>query len=70
MDVTWMGSIVLLLQILPISFAGIGVREGAYAFLFTLFDMPSEKGILIGILFFTQMVIFAIIGAILNFFEK
>ena len=70
MDVTWMGSLVLLLQVLPVSFAGIGIREGAYAYLFTLFDMAPEKGILIGVLFFTQMLIFAIIGAFLNISEK
>ena len=70
MDVTWMGSMVLLLQVLPVSFAGIGVREGAYAYLFTLFDMAPEKGIIIGLLFFTQELIFSTIGAIINFFEK
>ncbi len=70
MDVTWMGSLVLLLQVLPVSFAGIGVREGAYAYLFTLFDMAPEKGILIGVLFFTQMLVFAIIGALLTLLEK
>jgi len=69
-DVTWMGSLVLLLQVLPVSFAGIGVREGAYAYLFTLFGLPSEQGFLIGILFFTQMLIFVGIGAVLNLFEK
>lgn len=68
-DVTWMGSLVLLLQVLPISFAGIGVREGAYAYLFTLFNLPPEKGVLIGILFFTQMLVFSAIGAVLNLFE-
>ena len=69
-DIIWMGSLVLLLQVLPISFAGIGIREGAYAYLFTLYGIPSEKGVLIGLLFFTQMLIFSSIGAILNLFEK
>ena len=69
-DVTWMGSLVLLLQVIPVSFAGIGVREGAYAYLFTLFDLPPEKGIIIGILFFTQMLILSGIGGILEIFEK
>jgi len=69
-DVSWMGSLVLLLQVLPVSFAGIGVRESAYAYLFSLFGLPPEKGVLIGILFFTQMLIFSCIGAVLNFFEQ
>jgi len=68
-DVTWMGSLVLLLQVLPISFAGIGVREGAYAYLFTMFDLAPEKGVLIGILFFSQMLILSGIGGLLEFLE-
>jgi uncharacterized membrane protein YbhN (UPF0104 family) len=69
MDVTWIGSLVLLLQTIPISFAGIGLREGAYAYLFTLFYLPPEKGVLIGILFFSQMLIIAAVGGILEFVE-
>jgi uncharacterized membrane protein YbhN (UPF0104 family) len=69
MDITWIGSLVLLLQTIPISFAGIGLREGAYAYLFTLFNLPPEKGVLIGILFFSQMLIIAFVGGILEFLE-
>ena len=66
LDVAWMGSLVLLLQVLPISFAGIGVREGAYAYLFTVFNLPPERGVLIGILFFSQMLILAAVGGLLE----
>lgn len=68
-DITWIGSLVLLLQTIPISFAGIGLREGAYAYLFTLFNLPPEKGVMIGILFFSQMLIIAFLGGILEFVE-
>ncbi len=70
MDITWMGSLVLLLQMIPITFAGIGLREGAYAYLFTLFNLAPEKGVLVGILFFSQMLIIAFVGGIIEFFEK
>ncbi len=63
-DIAWIGSLVLLLQTLPVSFAGIGIREGAYAYLFTIFNLSPEKGVLIGILFFSQMLIVAIIGGV------
>ncbi len=69
-DVAWMGSLVLLLQVIPISFAGLGVREGAYAYLFTLFSLSPEKGVLIGILLFTQMLICAGIGGVIELTEK
>lgn len=69
-DVAWMGSLVLLLQVIPISFAGIGVRECAYGYLFTVFKLPPEKGVLIGILFFVQMLVFAGIGGLLELAGK
>ncbi len=69
-EAAWMGSLVLLLQVLPLSFAGLGIREGAYAYLFTLYGLPAEQGVVMGLLFFTQMMIFAFIGAVLNIFEK
>lgn len=68
-DISWICSLVLLLQIIPISFAGIGIRESAYAYFFPMFGLLEEKGIIIGILFFSQMLIFSLIGAVLNFFE-
>ena len=68
-EAMWMGSIVLLLQILPVSFAGIGVREGAYAYLFTLLGLPAEKGFLVGVLFLAQMLIVSAIGAVCTLFE-
>jgi uncharacterized membrane protein YbhN (UPF0104 family) len=69
LDITWIGSLVLLLQTIPISFAGIGLREGALAYLFSLFNLPPEKGVLIGILFFSQMLIISFVGGILELFE-
>ena len=68
-DVIWMSSFVLLLQILPISVGGMGVREGAYAYLFSLYSLPPEMGTLIGLLFFSQMILFAFIGGILDLLE-
>jgi len=62
MEVAWICSLVLLLQVLPISFAGLGIREGAYAYFLSLFNFQPEKGVLIGILFFSQMIIIAMIG--------
>jgi len=65
-DIAWMCSIVLLLQILPVTVAGLGIREGALAFLVSFFNLPSENGVMIGILFFSQMLILSAIGGILE----
>lgn len=69
-DATWMASLVLLVQVIPISFSGIGVRETAYAYLFKMQNLPPEQGALIGILFFSQMLFMSLIGGALELASK
>ena len=66
----WMASIVLLLQMIPVTLNGIGLRESAYAFLFSLAALPAEKGVLLGLLFLTQMLIVAAMGGIVAFLDR
>ena len=69
LDVTWMASLVLLVQHVPISFEGLGVRETAYAYLFKIQGLPPETGALIGILFFSQMLLMSLIGGAFELFS-
>ncbi|MBW1849797.1 MAG: UPF0104 family protein, partial [Deltaproteobacteria bacterium] len=66
----WIASSVLLLQMFPISLNGIGIRETAYAFLFRLHDLPPEKGVLIGMLLFSQVLLMSIIGGIFHLVSR
>jgi uncharacterized protein (TIRG00374 family) len=68
--VTWMASLVLLIQVLPISLNGLGVRETAYAFLFGILDLNPESGVLLGILLFSQMFLMSALGGGLHLFSK
>ncbi|HDQ41913.1 MAG TPA: flippase-like domain-containing protein [Desulfonatronum sp.] len=69
LDVTWMGSLVMLLQVVPVSFGGLGVREGAFAYLFTLHGVQTEAGVVVGMLFFSQMLILCFVGWLCQLFE-
>jgi len=69
-QLSWMASLVLLLQALPVSLNGIGLRETAYAFLFRIQDLPPENGVLLGALFFSQMFLMAAIGGVLHLLSK
>ena len=69
-DATWMASLVLLVQVIPVTFSGIGVRETAYAYLFKMQNLPPEQGALIGILFFSQMLFMSLIGGALELASK
>jgi len=65
-----MASLVLLVQVLPISISGIGLRETAYAFLFEIQDLSPEKGVLLGIVLFSQMLFTSSIGGALHLLSK
>lgn len=69
-DLSWIASLVLLVQALPVSLNGIGLRETAYAFLFRTQGLPPEKGVLIGILIFSQMLLISAIGGILQLVSR
>jgi len=62
MTVMWIASIALFLQILPLSFAGLGIRESVYAFFLIMYGFSGENGVMIGFLLFFHAVILGIIG--------
>jgi len=66
----WIASLVLFFQMFPISLNGIGIRETAYAFLFKLHGLPPEKGVLIGMLLFSQVLLMSGIGGIFHLVSR
>ncbi len=55
-DVVWVSMAVLLLTTIPITIAGLGVREGGFAALLAWFAVSPEVGVLLGLLAFCQLV--------------
>ena len=68
--VMWIGSLVFLIQSLPFSFAGVGVREAAFVYAFNLYGLKNEAGLLVGLLFFAQIVANACIGGLLEISDR
>lgn len=64
-DILWIGTLVFIVQSVPISFAGLGVRESAFVFLFSLFELGAELGTAVGLLFFSQIFLYALTGGLL-----
>ncbi|MGO4169540.1 lysylphosphatidylglycerol synthase transmembrane domain-containing protein [Novosphingobium sp. YAF33] len=58
---------VYLLEILPISISGVGLREGTYAVLFSFFSLPPEQGLALGLLTSIMRYIVGAIGAFVWF---
>jgi hypothetical protein len=68
--VLWLGSFIFFIQIIPVSFSGLGVRESAFAFSFELYGLQAEEGTVVGLLFFIQALTAAGIGGVLEFFDR
>jgi hypothetical protein len=60
----WLRALVGLLRQLPITFGGLGVREGAFIVLLAPFGVPAEQAFALGLLAFTGSLLFAALGAV------
>jgi uncharacterized protein (TIRG00374 family) len=54
---------VLMIQVLPISIAGLGVREGALFLFFKTFDVNRSQALAAGLLWFGALVVVSMLGA-------
>lgn len=54
--------VIMAITILPLSLAGIGLREGAFVFFFAPLGVPEAKSLTLSLLLFSQMLILAVIG--------
>jgi uncharacterized membrane protein YbhN (UPF0104 family) len=68
--IIWVSAFVFFIQAMPVSFAGLGVRESAFAYAFNLYGLGGELGVLVGLLFFCQMIINAVIGFVLELTDR
>ena len=62
--------IVTLISMLPISFGGIGIREGLYVYFFGLLGIVPSEAVAIGLVGFSIQVISALIGGILDIIDR
>jgi len=63
-------SLIFFIQMIPISLGGLGVRESAFAYLFHLYGYGADTGVVVGLLFFGQIVLCAIVGGVLELTDR
>ena len=62
----WIRSFLLLLLMLPISFSGIGVREGSLVVILDNYSVLPEKAVALSFLLLARIVFFGLIGAVIE----
>ena len=65
----WLFSMVFLASILPISFSGLGVREGTILVLLSQIGIPNSSSLSLSMLIFINGIITALIGGLLELFS-
>ena len=64
---TWIVALVSLVHMAPISFGGLGVREGAYVFLLHQYGVPLANGLTLSLAVFALIFLQGVIGGIIEF---
>lgn len=62
----WIVTMVYLVQLLPISISGIGVREGAYIFLFGQYGISASRAFSFSIIIFAVIIFLGILGGMIE----
>jgi len=61
--------VITVITVLPLSIAGIGVRESAFVFFFTRLGAASEQALSLSLLVFAQWIAMALVGGIVYWFS-
>ena len=62
--------LVQIISMFPFTLSGLGVREGAFVYLFSLMGVDPQIGLSIGLLFFAQLLILSIIGGLIYILHR
>jgi len=62
----WITSIAFIIQALPISISGIGVREGTFIFLLAPYQVPTSQALALSLIIFGIMIITGLVGGIIE----
>ncbi len=62
--------LVWIISMLPISFGGIGIREGAFIFFFTGIGMPHSTAVAVSLIYLLLMIVQGLAGAVIYIFRK
>ena len=66
LSLLWIVSVVSLVSMLPLALGGLGLREGAYAFLLQQYGVPLSLGVSLSLAVFGVMLTLAVIGGMVE----
>ncbi|RPI65547.1 MAG: UPF0104 family protein [Ignavibacteriales bacterium] len=65
-DIAWIRSATVLLSMFPVSFAGLGIREGSLIFILGIYKIPPGEAIAYSFLLFSLTILMSISGGLIE----
>lgn len=69
MNLIWVTMLVSIFQLLPVSIAGIGVREGGFVFLLGQLGIPSSSSLTLSLIIFGINILMGLVGGAIDLFH-
>jgi glycosyltransferase 2 family protein len=66
LTVAWIRSLVALLSLIPISIAGLGVREATFVVALGQYGVPAESALVLSLLLFARLVVYGLAGGLIE----
>ena len=65
-NIGWVRSVIIIFTTLPISFSGVGLREGGFIVLLGTYGVPGEEALALAFLVFATVLFLAGIGGLIE----
>ena len=62
--------LIYVIQMVPISISGIGVRENSFVFFFSLVEVEPAKALTLSLVYFSIFIILGMLGGVVTMFSK
>ena len=66
LNIGWVRSVIIIFTTLPISFSGVGLREGGFIVLLGTYGVPSEEALALAFLVFATVLFLAGVGGLME----
>jgi glycosyltransferase 2 family protein len=66
LTVMWIRSVVALIALIPISIAGLGVREATFVVALAQYGVPAESALVLSLLLFARTVVYGLVGGLIE----
>lgn len=66
LTIAWIRSLIAILTMMPVSIAGLGIREATFVVALGQFGVPAERALMLSLLVFARTVVYGLVGGVIE----